>query len=120
MPDATPSRAKSEKRQRTAHTTIRLLPEERAELEKRAVEAGFSSLSDYVRVRCLNRRPLRPRLDLQLLVKVETALNRIGANVNQIAAVANKSRKVKPEQLARVQAALEAAHAQVDALFPQR
>lgn len=120
MPSTDPRRPKSETRQRTAHTTIRLLPEEKAELEKRTADGGFSSVSDYVRVRCLQRRPLRPRLDLQLLVKVETALNRIGANVNQIAAAANTSRSVTPQQLARVLDALEAAHVQIDSLFPER
>jgi hypothetical protein len=115
-----PNRPKSEQRKRGSVYGIRLLPAERAELERRASAAGFRSVADMVRVRCLSARPLRPKFDLAQLVKVETAINRIGSNVNQIAAVANTRDTVTSDQLDKVRASLEEVYRLINGLYPER
>lgn len=88
---------KSEKRQRTGTAStlqLRMNVQERQTLHERAANAGLA-VPDYVRVTCLGGKPLRTirqyTPERMLLVKIKTALNRIGGNVNQPAAKANSA-----------------------------
>jgi hypothetical protein len=78
----------SETRQRTTPVGVRLLPEERAELQAAANAAGLS-IGGFIRVRTL-MQPLTParRLppeDRAVLVGLKAELNRVGGHIYQIA-----------------------------------
>ncbi|MEL6445857.1 MAG: plasmid mobilization relaxosome protein MobC [Bacteroidota bacterium] len=117
--DDAPQR-KSEKRQRTHFFGVRLSAEEAALFDRRRAEGGFASRADYFRAACLKQAPLRPRLDVQQLVRVEVALNRIGGNVNQIAANANRAGIVTPDELDELYDHLDEVHGLVEQLYPAR
>lgn len=114
-----PSR-KSERRQRTKLVQLRVSPAEAADLAARAQAGGFATVADFVRVKTLGGRPLRSRLDIAQLVKVEAAVHRIGVNVNQIAALVNKRSEADSADLAKVLDELEKIYQLIDALHPQR
>jgi hypothetical protein len=80
------------KRQRTEQMVVRCTPEERAELEARAVRAGLA-VGAYLRQQALGgsgpRARRRPPADAAALLLVEGQLGRIGNNVNQLARAAN-------------------------------
>jgi hypothetical protein len=85
-------RSGSNKRQRGAPVSIRLLPEERAELETRAREAGLSTGS-YLRACALGspgpRAKRSPPVNAEALALAVAELNKVGSNLNQIARVLN-------------------------------
>ena len=70
--------------------SIRLPDDERAELKARATRAGLS-VSGYFRVVAFNipRRSRNPSASEQELAKINTALGKIGGNLNQLAKAAN-------------------------------
>lgn len=70
--------------------SIRLPDDERAELKARATRAGLS-VSGYFRVVAFNipRRSRNPSASEQELAKINTALGKIGGNLNQLAHQAN-------------------------------
>lgn len=117
-----PARKKSEKRQRTAPPfQVRLSDQERATLDDRASRAGLA-VADYFRVTCLSGKPLRKvkerTPDRRLLVQVETHLNRIGGNVNQIAAKTNSAGFITRTELAELKGLVAEAHKLIERLFP--
>ncbi|OJV19314.1 MAG: hypothetical protein BGO21_08640 [Dyadobacter sp. 50-39] len=117
-----PARKKSEKRQRIAPPfQVRLNDQEREAFDARASRAGLSG-PDYFRVTCLGSKPLRKvkerTPDRRLLVQVETALNRIGGNVNQIAAKVNSSGFITRTEMAELKQLIAEAHKQVERFFP--
>ena len=82
----------SQTRQRTAAALIALTPEERAEVERKAANAGLS-LSSFGRACMLGdagiRARRRPIVDAVELAKTHAELRRIGNNLNQIAHALN-------------------------------
>jgi hypothetical protein len=82
----------SEKRARTAHLTIRLSPEERAEIDAAAERAGLMAGS-YARQALLGgprpRQARRPPVERKELARLLGELGHIGANLNQLAKAAN-------------------------------
>ena len=113
-------KTRSESRKRQALVQVRLSKEEKAEMQRRTEIGGFQSVADMIRVRCLGRRPLKPRLDMQLLVDVQAAIDRVGVNVNQIARKVNQTGAITPEQVQAIHDALEALYEHLDGLYPQR
>lgn len=74
---------------RPAPLSIRLPAAERAELDRRAAQAGLS-VSGYFRVAALDAPiPGRRRADAAELARLLAAVGKIGSNVNQLAYVAN-------------------------------
>ena len=73
---------------------VRVTANERAELERRAEEAGIS-LTEFCRRAILNRRiaPRRSSIADSMLVE----LNRVGVNLNQIARHMNAGRDLPPD-----------------------
>ena len=87
-------RSGSEKRQRGAPLSVRLLPEERAAVEENATAVGLS-LASYARA-CMLVKPgprakRRAPVDAVALARATAALNKVGSNLNQIAHVLNAS-----------------------------
>lgn len=84
--------ASSQNRKRRASIEIALTPEERAEIERRAADAGLS-LSSFCRAAALGdagpRARRRPIVDAVELAKTHAELRRIGNNLNQIAHALN-------------------------------
>jgi hypothetical protein len=82
----------SEKRQRTAHLTIRLTPDERMAIDQAADSAGLTAGS-YARHQLFTvpppRQVRRPPVEKRELTRVLGALGYIGNNLNQIAHAAN-------------------------------
>ena len=82
----------SEKRIRSTHITIRLSPEERAQIMDAAERAGLM-LGSYVRLVLLAAPPprqvRRPPVERQELVRLLGHFGLIGSNINQIARVLN-------------------------------
>ncbi len=80
------------RRERPPPLSIRLPPEERAELESRADRAGLS-VGGYFRAAVLGaplpRVARRAPVDRRELAMLLGAVGRIGSNVNQLARVAN-------------------------------
>jgi hypothetical protein len=75
-----------EKRLKTA--SMRLTEDERTSLEKRATDAGYKDLSEYMRVRLLSEdsAPVHnPKQLFRALDKTGGELKRIGNNINQVA-----------------------------------
>lgn len=121
MKTAPTVRKKSEKRQRNNLLQVRYSDDEWTALNERAAQSGLSR-PDYVRATSIEAKPLRKvrqrTPERVLLVKIETALNRIGGNVNQIAAKANSAGFLtKPEREA-LQALIADAHKIVEHLLP--
>lgn len=113
---------KSEKRQRTSPPLqVRMNATERQVLDERAAQSGLS-VPDYVRVTCLAGKPLRKvrrrHPNEVLLVKIETALNRIGGNVNQLAAKANSTGFLTAQEGRQLKELIAEAHKIVEHLLP--
>ena len=85
----------TEKRQRSATVTIRLTPAELSELQIRAERRGLSSAS-YCREALIGtagrRAQRRHPANVDELRRLLGAVGKVGANVNQIAAAANRGR----------------------------
>jgi hypothetical protein len=92
MPERKPRDWSKAKRQRTEQMVVRCTPEERAELEARAVRAGLA-VGAYLRQQALGgsgpRARRRPPVDADALLLLEGQLGRIGNNLNQLARAAN-------------------------------
>lgn len=84
--------AGTEKRQRSSVVGLRMTPEERAELDRRADRAGLS-VAAYLRAAALGdagpRATRKPPIAKQELVRVLSQLGKIGSNVNQLARAVN-------------------------------
>ncbi len=80
-------RSGSERRRKYANLTIRLLPEERAQIEVEAERAGLS-LGGYVRVRLSAQSAIRAvrraPVDTEILARVLAQLGRVGGNLHQL------------------------------------
>lgn len=91
-PQTTAKRSGSENRQRNAPVSVRCLPDERAELEEKAREAGLA-LAGYLRACGLGtpgpRARRSPPVNAEALARATAALNKAGSNLNQIAHVLN-------------------------------
>jgi len=85
-------RSGSNKRQRGAPVSIRLLPSERAEVETRARASGLS-IGSYLRASALGssgpRARRSPPVNAEALAHAVAQLNKAGNNLNQIARVLN-------------------------------
>ena len=83
-----PRRSGSARRRKYASLTIRLSPEERAQIAADAARAGLS-LGGYVRVRlCAAPSPIRavrrPPVNAEILARVLAQLGRVGGNLHQL------------------------------------
>ena len=91
-PQPTARRSGSENRQRCVPVSVRFLPDERAELEEKAREAGLA-LASYLRACGLGtpgpRARRSPPVNAEALARATAALNKAGSNLNQIAHVLN-------------------------------
>ena len=120
MMNEKPPAKKSEVRQRQHLVQVRLSAEEAQALQERAIQSELS-IADYVRVMCLQKKPLRKVLrrypERVLLVEIETALNRIGGNVNQLAAKANTAGFLTREESRQLQGLIAEAHKTVERLL---
>ena len=89
----------------TAHFGLQLTPSQRAELDRRAAEAGLLP-ADYARARLFGLAPDGGRRAARPDVKELAAqVARVGNNLNQIALRANTAGQVRSEEAVR--AALE-------------
>ncbi len=90
-------RKASQKRQRSFSIEIALTSTERAEIERRAADAGLS-LSSFSRAAALGdpgpRAARRPTVEAATLASVHAELKRVGNNVNQIAKALNSGHRV--------------------------
>jgi hypothetical protein len=84
---------KAKKARHTAALCVHFLPEDKAEIVKRAKASG-NSLSDFVRIVLLSdlKEPAPPAHDPAVLRELAWQLSKIGTNLNQMALVANKER----------------------------
>jgi hypothetical protein len=77
----------SEQRRRASLVAFRASPEEKAELEASAQNAGLT-LGSFIRARVLNvhhtsaRR--RPSVELETIARLHAEMNRVGGNIHQI------------------------------------
>lgn len=87
-----PKKSGSENRQRQKYFNVRLSDDERAELTRRAELVGLND-ADYFRQMCLANPPLRKSRrstpDVQAILKLLARINKLGGNINQIAARLN-------------------------------
>jgi hypothetical protein len=120
-PSAAPRRRRSETRQRTASVSARLLPAERAAIE-RAAEASGCGPGTWAR-EILTRAAGQPiparraaRTDLARAVGQWTgAVGQIGNNLNQLSRHAHQGGRVDPDALNRLTAAVRDLHTAVTA-----
>jgi hypothetical protein len=107
--DAAPKR--KPKRQRVAPLSVRYSPGERATLELKARDAGYSTAA-YVRHCTLGEAGPRsrraPTLNAELLAHALAGLNKVGSNLNQIAHKLNAGRAVSESANAEALAELRA------------
>ncbi len=88
---------RSAKRQRSASLTIRLLPEERAQLDEDAARAGMTT-GAYVRQVLLDApipkqsRRIAANDNIGIIGKYIGELGKIGSNLNQLARAANTAK----------------------------
>lgn len=120
MPEAAVKRRKSDRRQRSGLVQVRVTEAEAAEFERRAEAAGFQTVADFIRARCIAAQPTRARLDVVQLLKVEAAVNRVGNNVNQVTAGVHRRDLVTGADLAVLADALATIHDLIDGLHPSR
>jgi hypothetical protein len=111
-----PKRSGSNKRQRGAPVSIRLLPEERVELEMRAREAGLS-IGSYLRACALGspgpRAKRSPPVNAEALARAVAELNKAGSNLNQIARILNSAQAVGSKESLATLAETRAAVARI-------
>jgi hypothetical protein len=84
----------SETRRKTARLPVRVAPDEMEQFRAAAIAAGFASVGDFVRSRCLAPGPKASaarssQVDRAELVRVLGQLGKYGGNLNQIARAAN-------------------------------
>lgn len=83
----------TEKRKRSAHLTIRLTPEEKAEIIAKAERAGLEPGS-YARKTLLDEPPprqvRRPPIERKELARLLGELGKVGSNLNQLARESNE------------------------------
>ena len=81
----------TETRKRHQRLPVRCTAEELAALRANAAAAGFDSIGDLIRVRCLRvgRAPRVSLADRQQFARILAEAGKIGSNVNQLARVAN-------------------------------
>jgi hypothetical protein len=72
--------------------TVRFSPAEKEKAELNATECGITLSRFLAQAGSLNRLPISDE-ERQLLIKVVVALNRVGNNLNQLAAQSNAARK---------------------------
>ncbi len=78
----------------TIQIHVRILPSEKEIIETNAAAAKMS-LTEYVRRCCLKKKVM----DTSWVAGITNQIIRIGVNVNQIAAVANKNKSVSDAQI---------------------
>jgi len=123
MPDATKkirTSPRSEERQRGNRLTVRFLPEEHAELERRASAAGLSP-SAYLRACALGEAGPRsrrsPTVERSLAAQAIAELNKAGSNLNQIARAFNMGLVVPPAEFKAASLAIKKAANQILVAF---
>ncbi len=81
----------SETRKRQQRLPVRCTADEVSALRAAAEAAGFASIGDLVRARCLRntRSPKLPPVDRQQLARTLGQLGKYGSNLNQLAHIAN-------------------------------
>lgn len=84
-------------RYRNQNIFIRVTETEKEIIEKKSKAAGFSSINSYALQMLTNGIIIS--VDLQELLELNTSINKIGVNINQIAYKANSSDIVSPEDL---------------------
>lgn len=103
----------SETRIKTSTTTIRLTPEERADLAAAAEAQGLgpSSFARLATLRAIGRRPAHAlkRRDPHAIerARILGELGHWGRNLNQLAKAANKGGRVDADELQALRAAVE-------------
>ena len=112
-----PARHGSETRQRTATVLVRLTPTELSALTDRATAAGLSA-AGYCRAAALGaagpRARRRGRENIDMMRRLLAVWGKLGANVNQLAARANRGDTPARDELA---AASQAVRESRDALI---
>ena len=86
----------SETRQRRQFVRARCTPDELAEIDQAAQDAGFASVAEFIRARCL-RKTRAPRMqpeERRDLAAVLGQLGKWGSNLNQLAHKANMDEPV--------------------------
>ncbi len=86
----------SETRQRRHLLPVRCTAEEAAELRAAKDAAGFASMAEFIRTRCLKatRSPKVRPVERQQLARVLGELGKWGSNLNQLAHAANMDEPV--------------------------
>jgi hypothetical protein len=111
-----PRRSGSEKRQRGAPVSVRFLPDERARVDAKSRAAGLS-LASYARASMLGdagpRAKRAPTVNAELLAYAIAALNKVGANLNQIAHALNAGHAAGAKESAATLAQVRAAVRQI-------
>jgi hypothetical protein len=91
-PQPRPRKRSSERRQRNAPVSVRFMPDERADVDEKARDAGLS-LAAFMRASSLGtpgpRARRSPPVNAEALGRATAALNRVGSNLNQIAHALN-------------------------------
>ena len=98
----------------TSKTTlfvVRLTAHEKKDLEKRSIDSGLTQ-SDYFRIQCLGKKPLRkrrsPSVNAKLLYQTLGQLGKVGNNINQIAKQYNNGFSQANENMQLIQSDLQA------------
>ncbi len=114
VPKTVRATRRSENRQRGKIVPTRFLPDEHAELEARAAEAGLSP-SAYLRACALGdagpRARRSPTVERSLAAQAIAELNKAGSNLNQIARAVNMEQwPGTPQMTAAAEAVKQAAN----------
>jgi hypothetical protein len=75
---------------RTAFAGVHLTPDERAEFDRRAAASGLPSSEWHRRALLSDANASGPACDFEAIRQLVVAMNRVGNNVNQMTALANK------------------------------
>ena len=88
-------------RYRDKNIFIRVTEIEKEIIKRKSISAGYKTINSYAHNMLLNGIIIK--VDLKEILKLNTEINKIGTNINQIAYKANSSNRVTPDDIINLQ-----------------
>ena len=88
-------------RYRDKNIFIRVTEIEKEIIKRKSIAAGYKTINSYAHNMLLNGIIIK--VDLKDILKLNTEINKIGTNINQIAYKANSSNRVTPDDIINLQ-----------------
>ena len=88
-------------RYRDKNIFVRVTEIEKEIIKRKSIAAGYKAINSYAHNMLLNGIIIK--VDLKEILKLNTEINKIGTNINQIAYKANSSNRVTPDDIINLQ-----------------